>query len=262
MIPFFRKIRWRLAENPPAGRAGQFFKYSKYAVGEIVLVVMGILIAIQLNTWKTEREERSEVLKYLEGLSDDLEKDQSRMDSLYVFYSGVTNSIQILLAAEDQDNLLTNDELGRMFNSSLEYKKFANKKSTYLSIINDGFINKVNEKNLVNQIIKYYESPFLTWSTEIYGNLLESVDYNETETYDSRDILISLSTNNSIPEWQLKNEEYRTDYQELIRTQWAVNIFSRCLKQSDFIFKNLDSYGKMNAELREEIQNYVNSLKN
>lgn len=227
-----------------------------------MLVVIGILIAIQLNTWKTEREERSEVLKYLEGLSDDLEKDKSRMDSLYVFYSGVTNSIQILLTAEDQDQLVTNDELGRMFNSSLEYKKFANKKSTYLSIINDGFINKVNEKNLVNQIINYYESPFLTWSTEIYGNLLESIDYNESDTYDSRDILISLSTDNSIPEWQLKNQEYRTDYEELIRTQWAVNIFSRCLKQSDFIFKNLDSYGQLNAELREEIQNYAKSLKN
>ena len=38
MLPFFRKIRWRLAAN------NQFFKYSRYAIGEIVLVVIGILI--------------------------------------------------------------------------------------------------------------------------------------------------------------------------------------------------------------------------
>ncbi len=87
------------------------------------------------------------------------------MDSLYVCYAGTVNSIQLLLTIEDQKHLMTNDELGKMFNSILEYKKFANKKSTYLSIINDGFINKVNDKNLVNQMIRYYESPFLTWST-------------------------------------------------------------------------------------------------
>ena len=254
MIPFFRKIRKKMADdNRP-------LKYMRYALGEILLVVIGILIAIQLNDWKTEQEERSEVLKYLDGLYEDLEKDHERIDSLYMFYSGITNSIQVMLTAEDQKILLTNDELGKMFNSSLEYKKFSNKKSTYLSIINDGYINKVNDKNLVNQMIRYYESPFLTWSTEIYGNLLESIDYNQNEPYDSRDILISLNKSNSIPEWQLKNEKYRTDYEELIRTKWAVNIFSRCLKQSDFIFKNLDSYSRMNVELREEIQKYSTSL--
>jgi hypothetical protein len=180
------------------------------------------------------------------------------MDSLYVFYSEVTYSIQQLLNSEDQNHLLSNDELGKMFNSSLEYKKFANKKSTYLSIINDGSINKIDDKNLVNQMIRYYESPFLTWSTEIYGSILGSIDYDQSELYDSRDILIALNTGNSIPEWQTKNASYRTDYKELIHSKWAVNIFSICLKQSDFIFKNLESYKKLNAELSEKIERYLN----
>lgn len=252
MLSFFRKIRYRLAKE------NQFFKYSKYAIGEIVLVVIGILIAIQLNSWKTEEEERSKALNYLNGLYADLKQDHERMDSLYMFYSEVTYSIQQLLISEDQKHLLSNDELGKMFNSSLEYKKFANKKSTYLSIINDGFINKVDDKNLVDQMIRYYESPFLTWSTEIYGSLLESINYDQSEFYDSRDILITLNKGNSIPEWQLKNEKYRTNYKELIRTKWAVNIFSGCLRQSDFVFKNLDSYRRMNVELRKEIERYVN----
>lgn len=45
MLPFFRKIRLRLAQD------NQFFKYSRYAIGEIVLVVVGILIALQINNW-------------------------------------------------------------------------------------------------------------------------------------------------------------------------------------------------------------------
>ncbi len=45
MIPFFRKIRKKMADdNKP-------LKYMRYAIGEIVLVVIGILIALQINTW-------------------------------------------------------------------------------------------------------------------------------------------------------------------------------------------------------------------
>ena len=46
MINFFRTIRKDLVEkNPPTGRAGKFGKYLAYAVGEIILVIIGILIA-------------------------------------------------------------------------------------------------------------------------------------------------------------------------------------------------------------------------
>ena len=54
MINFFRKIRKQFADdNKP-------LKYLRYAIGEIVLVVIGILIALQINTWNENRKERSE----------------------------------------------------------------------------------------------------------------------------------------------------------------------------------------------------------
>ena len=59
MLPFFRKIRWRLAAN------NQFFKYSRYAIGEIVLVVIGILIALYINNWNEKRKEREKFDKAL-----------------------------------------------------------------------------------------------------------------------------------------------------------------------------------------------------
>jgi hypothetical protein len=52
MIPFFRKIRKKMADdNRP-------LKYMRYAIGEIVLVVIGILIALQINTWNEDRKKR------------------------------------------------------------------------------------------------------------------------------------------------------------------------------------------------------------
>jgi len=54
MINFFRKIRKKLADdNKP-------LKYMRYAIGEILLVVIGILIALQINNWNTSRLERIE----------------------------------------------------------------------------------------------------------------------------------------------------------------------------------------------------------
>ena len=50
MLRFFSKIRKQIAdENLPAGQAGRAAKYMRYAIGEILLVVIGILITLQIN---------------------------------------------------------------------------------------------------------------------------------------------------------------------------------------------------------------------
>ena len=74
MLPFFRKIRWRLAQD------NQFFKYSRYAIGEIVLVVIGILIALQINTWNEESKLKSKERKSLIELRKDLNQNLNDID--------------------------------------------------------------------------------------------------------------------------------------------------------------------------------------
>ena len=69
MIKFFRKIRHRLlTEN-------KFSKYLLYAIGEIILVVIGILLALQINTWNNnkieKRKEHISLLQLKEGLKTD-----------------------------------------------------------------------------------------------------------------------------------------------------------------------------------------------
>lgn len=75
MIKFFRRIRQKLLSE---GKTG---KYLKYAIGEIVLVVIGILIALQINTWNEGRKEQSRELNYLTGIKADLEVDLTRIES-------------------------------------------------------------------------------------------------------------------------------------------------------------------------------------
>ena len=63
MIPFFRRIRKKMADdNKP-------LKYFRYAIGEIVLVVIGILIAVQINNWNENRKDSID-LKYFDTLKE------------------------------------------------------------------------------------------------------------------------------------------------------------------------------------------------
>jgi hypothetical protein len=79
MINFFRKIRQQLlTEN-------KFSKYLIYAIGEIVLVVIGILIALQVNNWNEERKESKQKAIILTNLKSDFEADISRIGNVINF---------------------------------------------------------------------------------------------------------------------------------------------------------------------------------
>jgi hypothetical protein len=69
MINFFRRFRQRfLSEN-------KFSKYILYAIGEIILVVIGILIALQVNNWNESRLEQKRINQYAKSLVEDLKSD-------------------------------------------------------------------------------------------------------------------------------------------------------------------------------------------
>ena len=74
MIPFFRKIRKKLADdNKP-------LKYLRYAIGEIILVVIGILIALQINNWKENKLERKQEKAILNQLNSEFKSNLDQLD--------------------------------------------------------------------------------------------------------------------------------------------------------------------------------------
>ena len=69
MLQFFRKIRRQLlTEN-------KFNQYMLYAVGEILLVVIGILLALQINNWNENNKNNALQINYMKGLISDLDYD-------------------------------------------------------------------------------------------------------------------------------------------------------------------------------------------
>ena len=79
MIKFFRKIRYDLMEQNKTG------KYLKYAIGEIVLVMIGILLALQVNTWNGERKVDIERTKLVNSLTKEFKILISNLEELTQF---------------------------------------------------------------------------------------------------------------------------------------------------------------------------------
>ena len=75
MIKFFRKIRYNLMSENKTG------KYLKYAIGEITLIIIGIVLALQLNSWKDNSMVKAESQELLKHLVVDLERDLLYFDA-------------------------------------------------------------------------------------------------------------------------------------------------------------------------------------
>jgi predicted Holliday junction resolvase-like endonuclease len=76
MIKFFRQIRYQLMSEHKIG------KYLKYAIGEIVLVIIGILIAVSINDWNTDRKLRIEEQAMLKDLRKEVEGNIQLLDEV------------------------------------------------------------------------------------------------------------------------------------------------------------------------------------
>jgi len=91
MIRFFRTLRQNLLAQ------GRFTRYLAYAIGEIVLVVIGILIALQINNWNNEQTYRAREIKYLNGLKADFAVDLVNLNEFISDKERKTSSAWLLL---------------------------------------------------------------------------------------------------------------------------------------------------------------------
>ncbi|SDH72036.1 hypothetical protein SAMN04489796_1045 [Winogradskyella thalassocola] len=114
MIKFFRKIRYNLMEKNKTG------KYFKYAIGEIVLVVIGILIALSINNWNQKRIEKKQIrniyiriVQDLNNTASEIESDIKNMDIIYPLMQNILNG------DIERDSLLSSNDYFRKYHFTL-----------------------------------------------------------------------------------------------------------------------------------------------
>lgn len=82
-MKLFRNQRNKLLKNKKIGN------YLAYAIGEIILVVVGILIAVSLNNWNENRKEKQQLLNIYAIIADDLNNDLQEINNIQTFYKTV-----------------------------------------------------------------------------------------------------------------------------------------------------------------------------
>ncbi len=185
MIKFFRKIRYDLMGQNKTG------KYLKYAVGEIVLVVIGILLALQINNWNQERINQKRVTNYLINLVEDIKSDIVHYKININGYKDDLNNNKRLFINDDY-KLLAADSLLKLVNSYYHINRTSSQ--TYEKIKNAGLIESLGSETTNKAVNDYYNLEIIyyinlfKWDKEYSNKDSDFWFYNETfESSSDRD---------------------------------------------------------------------------
>jgi hypothetical protein len=148
MIKLSRKIRQKmLIENLSGEQAGKFSKYLLYAIGEIILVIIGILLALQANNWNIERKNETKAEVLTKNLLNELKSLKkltgSRMD-------GIERQAKLIqyLVNNSEINIDSKSKLKLLGDVKIDILNYLFSHQYHLSIRADVYNNVINEGSL------------------------------------------------------------------------------------------------------------------
>ncbi|WP_145758380.1 DUF6090 family protein [Sediminicola sp. YIK13] len=152
MIKFFRHIRQQLlSEN-------KFSKYLLYAIGEIILVVIGILIALQLNNLNENKKNDIFEKEILNQVQENLKGDLLVLKKIELnFDKAISASNKILIAEESQK---TEDSIKIWLGSVIQFDRFQPLTNAYEVLKSNG-LDRISNKQLRFLLGKYYDDEAL-----------------------------------------------------------------------------------------------------
>jgi hypothetical protein len=151
--------------------------YFKYAIGEIILVVIGILIALQVNNWNIEETDKNRETKYLSNIVLDLKKDISRLDYLIEFRKDRLTGDQELIDHINGNKIKDLNKLSKYVVNSIMENNFSPNNTTFLELSNSGNLNLIS-----NDSIKF----LLLDLEEVYKTNRLNIEH---ETFDYREYI-------------------------------------------------------------------------
>ena len=132
MIKFFRQVRQKLlSEN-------KFSRYLLYAIGEILLVVVGILIALNINNSNELKKQRAQELNYLKNIKTDLQLNIAHLDNYIESRQTAINSANEIIAHYEGKPIADLKVFSRHTVNIYTWRKFFQINNTYQELINSG----------------------------------------------------------------------------------------------------------------------------
>ena len=176
MISFFRKIRQHLlSEN-------KFSKYLLYAIGEIILVVIGILIALQVNNWNQDRILKKQEELLLQEINAEFKYNKTELESTLLRYDQSRGSLSKIIALFPIDvKSVDLDSLGNFldqthFTGNYDYSNLSLEKirsaATFDIISNNELRNSLLQWNVILSDYLEVEKRAIDYHEERYSPIL------------------------------------------------------------------------------------------
>jgi Family of unknown function (DUF6090) len=242
MIQFFRKIRQQLVTENKTGR------YLKYAIGEIFLVVIGILIAVQINNWNENRKDRNAEQALYQTLINSLESDlEDANDKI----ASVDQSIK----AQELFILNSFEEIKEKFDlDQIEKLLLAVGKSSRSFFPNYGLYDKISANNQIDLI---QSSDLQMKIIELYEQYYKR--YNDLDLNMEHQAMFSLYNHyfSKIEDVAIRNEgRYKVDFETLERYYDVLR--DECRK----IHSMTDTTHSSMIQCKEEIESLLALVRN
>ena len=172
MINFLRRIRRNLATE------NKLTLYLIYAIGEVVLVVLGILIALQIDNWNESRKDNRKMKEHVRMLVKDLEKDILNIKECIVSDSLKNEGLRKILIAFNTNQIIDSSE-EELYAITSETASLITHDATYTAMISGNVMELLSNPEIKTCISSYYSKAehvkrFERWYSEYsLGPLLE-----------------------------------------------------------------------------------------
>ena len=237
MLKFLQRIRRKLLEE------GNLKRYLIYASGEILLVMIGILLALQVNNWNEARKAGLKEIESLKELETNLDKNIESLQKSIDFQNFTINGIDQIISHLLNPTNVSTDSLLSYYKYSTWYEQISISSSAYESLKNNGF-EIIRDKDIKNKIIELFE---VIYSTQVIASNSVSPVFGQAaaQLAIEKDHLITriLSTNN------FKEDD---TYNQLLNFMRQKKIW-----KNDFL-NGQQGLLEETIKLKTEIANYLN----
>lgn len=180
MISLFKKTRkWLLKQN-------NFGRYFIYAIGEIILIVIGILIALTINNWNELRKVRERESFYLHGLKEEFEQSRIKLEVLAeVNRNNIEDTEKLASMINNPNSTPSEGELSLlMFNALANEISYNPNNSLLNEMINSGGLNSISNPELRKHLTRW-------------ESFIQSVHRQEDNLRLSRDMVYEIFNNDT-----------------------------------------------------------------
>ncbi len=156
MIKFFRNIRKSLiSENKMA-------KYFKYAIGEVFLVMIGILLAFQVNSWNERRTRSNKEMSYLQDIKVNLEDDIASIDRVVEFndFKAKLSDSMFYTLGNETDPIKYMPAILRYMYDLTYYDVFEPNRIAFDNMVGAENIDLISDGHLRTKLSQYYKKEF------------------------------------------------------------------------------------------------------